>query len=231
VTAEWNDDFMDLLKPWSTAQPGGPGRPFVTYYDVASGERTELSGTTTVNWVSKVANLLVDELDAEPGVRVDIALPTHWLRPVWILASWAVGGIIVDSGGDVFVCGPDGGESHARHRLASALLPFGAPFPSAPDGFLDLGVVLPGQPDAYFPMSDAGPEAPAVDITGMSLTHADLRAAGGSADRMLLTPGDLARDIAATLTAARGGGSMVLVRNATSEDLDRLARQEQARLP
>jgi hypothetical protein len=128
------------------------------------------------------------------------------------------------------VCGPDGGPSPAPRRLASALLPFGAPFPTPPEGFLDLGVALPGQPDAYFPMADARPEDPAVEISEMSLTYADLDAAGGTTDRILLTSGVLARDIAATLAAARGGGSMVLVSHATSADLDRLASQEQARI-
>jgi uncharacterized protein (TIGR03089 family) len=228
--AEWNDGPMDVLDRWSAAQPGGPGRPFITYYDLASGERTELSGTTTANWVAKTANLLVDELDAEPGIRVDIALPTHWLRPVMVLATWAVGGTIASSDADVFVSGPDNVRSDARHRLASALLPFGAPFQAPPAGFLDLGSVLPGQPDAYFPMDDAGGDDPAVDIEGLSLTYADLDGASGAAERLLLGPGTLARDVAATLAAARGGGSMVLVRNASDGDIERLARQEQAQV-
>ena len=29
---------MELLTRWSSVQPGGPGRPFVTYYDVATGD-------------------------------------------------------------------------------------------------------------------------------------------------------------------------------------------------
>ncbi|HUP99884.1 MAG TPA: TIGR03089 family protein [Aeromicrobium sp.] len=220
---------MDVLKRWSEAQPGGPGRPFVTYYDVSTGERTELSGVTTSNWVAKTANLLVDELDAEPGIRVQLALPTHWLRPVLMLATWAVGGTIVEAGADVFVGGPDEPTSDARHRLASALLPFGAPFPAAPDGFLDLGIALPGQPDAYFAMQDADPPDPAVEVAAMRLTYAELSAPAGSAERVLLTPGTLERDITATLAAAHGGGSMVLVSHATTGDLERLAEQERAR--
>jgi uncharacterized protein (TIGR03089 family) len=224
---------MDVLERWSAAQPGGPGRPFVTYYDVTSGERTELSGTTTSNWVAKTAHLLVDELDAEPGTRIEIALPTHWLRPVWILATWAVGATIVDSGADVFICGPDRLESApaTRHRLASALLPFGLPFPTPPDGFVDLGSVLPSQPDAYVAMSDANPADAAVDVMGLTLTYAELDTATGSPERLLLTPGTLDRDIASTLAAARGGGSIVLVSNATPDDLVRVAEQEQARIP
>ena len=42
-------------------------RPLITYYDDATGERVELSGTTTANWAAKAANLLRDECDVEPG--------------------------------------------------------------------------------------------------------------------------------------------------------------------
>jgi uncharacterized protein (TIGR03089 family) len=223
---------MDLLQRWWGPLSGGPGRPFVTYYDVASGERTELSGTTTANWVAKCANLLVDELGAEPGIRVDIALPTHWLRPVWTLATWAVGGTIASEGADVLVSGPDelSSSPDARHRLASALLPFGAPFARPPEGCLDLGLVLPGQPDAYFGADDAEPGDPAVDLPASTLSYADLESHAGSGERLLFVPGPLERDVAATLSAARGGGSMVLVSHATPADLGRLAQQEQARL-
>ena len=224
---------MELLTHWSDAAPGGPGRPFVTYYDVATGERTELSGTTTANWVAKTANLLVDELDAEPGVGVQIALPTHWLRTVWIIATWAVGGTVVETDGDVFVAGPDdlAHAGTARHRVASALRPFGTPFPTPPVGHLDLGVALPGQPDAFFPLDQPTPDTRAVDLPGLALTHAELtRAVEPSSERILLTPAAVARDVTATLAALLGGGSLVLVSNATPADLDRIAGQEQALL-
>ncbi len=225
---------MELLARWSTAQPGGPGRPFVTYYDVVTGERTELSGTTTANWVAKTANLLVDELDAESATAVEIALPTHWLRTVWILATWAVGGTIVDADGDILVAGPESLErsSPARHRVASALLPFGTPFPTTPPGFTDLGLVLPSQPDAFVPLDQPTGDVLAVDVSDLTLTYGELETATpASASRTLFTPGELARDVHATLAAALGGGSIVLVRGGSPSDTDRLAGQEQAVLP
>ena len=223
---------MEFLSYWSGIQPGGPGRPFVTYYDVATGERTELSGTTTANWVAKTANLLVDELDAESGTRIEVALPTHWLRTVWILATWAVGGTIVDAGGDIFVTGPDtmGHPSPAHHRLASALLPFATPFPTPPPGVIDLGAVLPGQPDAFFPVDEPTDDVQAVDVVDLAVTYGQLAEAPPSSSRSLLTPGTLARDVAATLAAMSGGGSIVLVRGGSATDVDRLAGQEQALL-
>lgn len=223
---------MDLLGSWPATNRGGHSSPFVTFYDVESGERTELSGTTTANWVAKVANLLVDDLDAEPGTRVEIALPTHWLRVVWILGAWAVGATVVDADGDVYLCGPDRLDSatSARHRVASALRPFGVPFTDPPAGFLDLGTELPGHPDAYIPFDDAGPHDPAVDVAGHALTFADLTTGSGSPDRLAFDDGGLARDVTATLAAVRGGGSLVLARHATAADLARIADTEHARL-
>ena len=36
------------------------GRPVVTFYDDATGERVELSAATYANWVAKTAGLLQD---------------------------------------------------------------------------------------------------------------------------------------------------------------------------
>jgi uncharacterized protein (TIGR03089 family) len=68
-----------------------PARPLLTFYDDASGERTELSVTTFANWVAKTANLLVDELAVEPGGVLELRLPVHWQAPVWVQAGWAAG--------------------------------------------------------------------------------------------------------------------------------------------
>jgi uncharacterized protein (TIGR03089 family) len=65
--------------------------PLVTFYDDATGERVELSGTTLDNWVAKTANLLVDTLGLAPGDRVGVDLPAHWLAVVILLAAWSAG--------------------------------------------------------------------------------------------------------------------------------------------
>ena len=56
-----------------------PGRPFVTYYDEASGERAELSRKSLANWVAKTHFLLQDELGLGVGDTALIALPPHWI--------------------------------------------------------------------------------------------------------------------------------------------------------
>jgi uncharacterized protein (TIGR03089 family) len=78
----------DLL---DAALRADPARPLLTYYDDATGERTELSVATFANWVAKSANLLCDDLDAQPGGTLAVALPVHWQAAVVLQSAWAVG--------------------------------------------------------------------------------------------------------------------------------------------
>lgn len=67
-------------------------RPFITWYDVATGARVELSVATTANWVAKAAGYLADELIILPGDPVLIEPALHWITAVLLLAIWTVGG-------------------------------------------------------------------------------------------------------------------------------------------
>jgi len=92
----------------------GP-RPFLTWYG-HDGERVELSATVTANWVTKTANLLVEEFDAGPGTLVRLHLPPHWRTAVWALATWRVGaGVLLedDMAADVHVTDRPGGVPSA----------------------------------------------------------------------------------------------------------------------
>src|SRR5262252_11197289 len=66
-------------------------RPLLTYYDDATGERTELSGATLANWVAKTANLLVDGLGLGTGDVAAVALPPHWQTAAVLLGCWSAG--------------------------------------------------------------------------------------------------------------------------------------------
>ena len=206
-----------------------PGRPLLTWDDRRTGERVELSATTTSNWVAKTASLLVDELDAVPGTRVRIGLPSHWLRFVWLLSTWAVAGVVVERDADIGVSGPElvGDEPV---RLAASLRPLGGPFPTPPPGFLDLATVVPGQPDVFAPLDPPVPSSPAVDLGGLgALDHAGLLAAcEPDPRRLLVEPGGLARDARLVVGALRGGGSLVVVAGAPADVLARIAEQERA---
>jgi uncharacterized protein (TIGR03089 family) len=72
-----------------------PGRPRITCYDDASGERIELSAKTFANWVAKAANLLQDSGDVTVGNTVGLDLPAHWRTAYWAMAAWSVGCIVV----------------------------------------------------------------------------------------------------------------------------------------
>src|SRR5690625_2234091 len=71
-----------------------PGRPRITWY-AGGGERVELSGRVIENWVAKTTNMLVEEFDAEPGVRVLIDMPAHWKQVIWALSVWRAGATAV----------------------------------------------------------------------------------------------------------------------------------------
>src|SRR3954470_25058095 len=110
-----------------------PGRPLVTFYDEATGERTELSVATYANWVAKAGSLLVDELGLARGDRLRLDLPAHWLTVVFLGAAWSTGLVVTDEAADRgtpegVVTGPHGvaqWSSYAARRpvLACSLLP------------------------------------------------------------------------------------------------------------
>jgi uncharacterized protein (TIGR03089 family) len=136
------------------------GRPFVTFYDDATGERVELSVATYANWVAKTAGLVQDELDVARGDLVLVDLPTHWLGAVWLAAAWSVGLVVTDEAGlageaDLVVCGPDRVPAYADQAgrvpvLALSLQPLGGRFTEAlPTGVTDYNAVVLAQPDAF----------------------------------------------------------------------------------
>ncbi|WP_223148613.1 TIGR03089 family protein [Aeromicrobium ginsengisoli] len=205
-----------------------PSQPLVTYYDMATGERVELSTTTTANWVAKTSNFLVDDLDAGPGTRIRIGLPSHWLTTVWILSAWNVGASVVDHAADIGLSGPDL-VADEPHRVAASLRPLGGRFPQPPEGFLDLGAEVPGHGDHFMALDLPEPSTAALDLDGTTSTHAELLASVvPDAARRLVVPGSIRRDAELITAACLGGGSLVIVASATPEQISRVAAQEGA---
>jgi uncharacterized protein (TIGR03089 family) len=136
-----------------------PASPLLTFYDDASGDRTELSGATLDNWVSKTANLLVDGLGLGPGDTAAVHLPPHWQTAAVLLGVWAAG-LAAETGNtssaDVgFATNKNPEETKAPDRYATGLLPFAMPLRELPPGFADyvlevrqFGDHFPGQPVA-----------------------------------------------------------------------------------
>lgn len=142
-----------------------PSRPFVTFYDDATGERTELSVTTYANWVAKTANLLADELMLDPGDDLRIDLPPHWLGTVFLggLLSCGLG---LDETAPVAILGPDslGNGELAATTMACSLRPFAVRFAEPlPAGVLDHGVLWAGQSDVFSPIEPIELGAPTPD--------------------------------------------------------------------
>lgn len=211
-----------------TSSLARPEAPLITYYDESTGERIELSGTTTANWVAKTSNFLVDDLDAEPGTRVRIGLPSHWLRLVWLLSAWNVGAVVVEDEADIGVSGPElrGDEPH---RVAASLRPLGGRFIEPPTGFLDLALEVPGHGDHFIPLDPPQPGTPALELPECRATHAELlEQAPPDARRLLLEPQGLAADACRLIAACRGNGSLVVVTSATPDRIARVASQEAA---
>jgi uncharacterized protein (TIGR03089 family) len=210
--------------------------PLLTYYHPERGERTELSGVSLANWVDKTSNLLVDELDVEPGEAVDLTLakshPGHWVNLVWVLACWQVGAAVsLDrAGARVAVLGPDDSTAavHAEVVLICSLHPLGLPLASPPPaGSLDYALEVRAQPDDHAAVPQSG-LTPAWRDRERQLTQADLVAGSGSRVRRLVRPTDPWETARATLVEPLlGGGSTVVVTGpADAGQLADIAAQE-----
>lgn len=225
-----------------------PARPLVTFYDDRTGERVELSVKSFDNWVAKTANLLQDELSADPGDHVALWVPTHWQGAVWMCAAAACGVVVSDPGADggradVVVCGPDtladAVEAGANEVVALSLRPMGQGFADPlPDGATDYAASVLAQGDHFLPMGTPDGDAEfAVSAAGTATQAQLLAQARTSAQAHGLHPsGRLLTDAnPATVTGFAGGllaamvtaGSVVLNRHPDPAALDGRVAQEQ----
>ncbi|WP_116947293.1 TIGR03089 family protein [Jiangella endophytica] len=204
-------------------------RPFLTFYDDATGERVELSTTTFDNWVAKTAGFLTGGLGAETGERVALRLPAHWQALAWAAACWSAGVCVVlgDDDVQVAVAGPDdvaAAAGSAPEVVGLALRPLGGRFTEPlPPGVADYAVEVPGYPDHFVPLFPPDDTEPALDRGGVVHTlgglaaHARQRAeqlGAGAGGRLLVATDDLGTALVdALLVPLVVGGSAVLVRH------------------
>jgi uncharacterized protein (TIGR03089 family) len=218
-----------------------PARPFVTYYDEASGERSELSRASLANWVAKTHHLLVDELGLGVGSRALVALPAHWIA-VPVLLGCLTAGLELTSAGDADVAfvsdtsaaaGAGALDAYAVNP-ARAAVGFGD---AAPAGTSDYVTAVRPQADTWagvaMPADGSAPCLPGLTREAASAAAAErAQLLGlGEGGRLLSTrdwagPADWLDALFVPLAV---GGSLVLVRNAPDEALlSRRAEQERA---
>ncbi|MDQ1747593.1 MAG: hypothetical protein QOD07_1856 [Frankiaceae bacterium] len=188
-------------------------RPFLTWYDDATGERVELSVLTLANWAAKTANLLADDHSLEPGDLVRLAPPDHWLAVVAAMGAWTMGACVcvsVDAADALDLPGD-------AARFMAAVLP---------------------QPDALL-TSPAPATSPALRGEAKTWTAAELADAARhaahehavpSGARVLSTlPLDTVTGVdASVLVPLAAGGSVVWCANADKTRLAERARMERA---
>jgi uncharacterized protein (TIGR03089 family) len=232
------------------ARDGGQ-RPFVTFYDDATGERTELGWATFDNWVAKTANLLSEELEVEPGTMLTVDLATHWTTLVLSVAAWRLGAVLllpgaVDGGSRAAAVREDAVEGYADRRLLVVGSGFGGRLTGDPGEVgegLAYGEEVLAFPDDLIDEADGSAEDLAVvDHAGAAradVTHADLARAGAriaeqaelvAGDRLLTTipPGSV-EGLAVLAAALVSDLGIVLVGNPDAGRLSGTASAERVR--
>ena len=212
--------------------------PLITYYDLDSGERTELSAVSFANWVNKTSNLLVDELLVDPGDAVQLTLaeahPGHWVTLIWELACWQIGAVVsLDPADDakVVVVGPDTGWTTFGDTevVYCSLHPLGLPS-GAKSPVIDYNLEVRGQADQY-PAVPQLASAPAWRSPGLELDQSDLVTADlSSSRRRMILPSDPWRTVQDALITplVTGGSSVIVSGTATDAQLNRIRATERA---
>jgi uncharacterized protein (TIGR03089 family) len=221
--------FSDLLA-------AEPSRPFVTYYDEASGERSELSVKSLANWVAKTHHLLTTELGLGVGDRAFVAVPAHWISVPIVLGCLTAGLELTSEGpADVAFVSPatvsaaDAADGYAIAPESAAIGFRDAP----PLGANDYVTAVRPQADKWPTVQLlAGPDDPCVPGLTRAETVARTAATGLAPGERLLTtrgwsgPDDWIETLLAPLAVR---GSVVFVANAPDEAVvQRRAEQERA---
>jgi uncharacterized protein (TIGR03089 family) len=226
----------DLLGPRLATDAAAP---LVTYYDDATGERIELSGTTLANWAAKTANLLRDECDLEPGGRVAVLLPAHWQTLAVLLGAWWCGGEVVadPAGADVVCCDAErlavATDAGAGVVAALSLHAFGKGLSGLPTGVVDYATEVRLHGDVFMSDGPVDAGAPALEGADAPAVLAAARAAAGAGGlmagaRVLTTRDWSVADglVEVPLAVLAAGAGLVQCRNVDPAVLDRRADSE-----
>ena len=219
-----------------------PASPLLTYRDLATGERMELSAASLGNAIAKTAGMLRDDLDAEPGAIIGVHLPLHWQRVVWLGACAVTSTVFAPEAdpGDCDVLVVDrarlGLVGSAREDVLVSLAPFGLPDGlDVPAGVTDAAVAMRGHPDSFVPWDPPMESTPLLRTPQAILSQGELmtraadelsrRGVDGGARFAIIDPAPQA-DVLVLAGPLANGGSVVLVAQATSGDIQQTLNQE-----
>jgi uncharacterized protein (TIGR03089 family) len=188
----------------------GAERPLLTFYDDATGERTELSASALSGWAARTAGLLRDGCGLGPGSRAAVLLPTHWQTAAVLLGAWAAGVAVSfrpAATAGLPVIGPGSDEPldvtfvssvrlddwlenvpEAPHRFVLGLAPRGALMADVPAGYRDYLAEVHEHTDALPPVA-AVRQTDAASVDGTTYREWG-RVADGIAEMLDLRPGD-----------------------------------------
>ncbi|MCU1568677.1 MAG: hypothetical protein JWQ56_3614 [Pseudarthrobacter sp.] len=222
---------IDLM---ASLRSGNSTAPRLTWYG-PGGERVELSGRVLDNWVAKTSNLLQDELDAGPGMRLALDLPAHWKSVVWALAAWQLGLETVLSAGEadfLATAAPDAVNGKYDAVVAVALPALAMRWDGGlPAGFLDYAAEVRSHGDVFMQHVDPDPSGCAIVASdGRRHLHQDLLdgfAVPHEEGVRIHVPGSdgLEPALANALGAWRGGGSVVLTHPEVADTAKLLAAE------
>ncbi|MGX7675040.1 TIGR03089 family protein [Plantactinospora sp. DSM 117369] len=240
---------------FASALATDPVRPLLTYYDDATGERTELTAEALAEWVARTANLLVHGCGLGIGARAAVLLPPHWQTAAVLLGTWSAG-VSVSFHGTATAglprLGPGVEEPfdvtyaalgriddwldhvpEAAHRFVLGFAPDAAPLGEPPAGYRDYLTEVRRHDPNLRPYVPLRPDDPA-SVDGTS--YADWgRLARGMADEVFgLHPGDRVLVDAAAhehpvkwlLAPLAAGATVVLCANLDPATVQRRSRAE-----
>jgi uncharacterized protein (TIGR03089 family) len=217
-----------------------PARPLLTWYDDATGERTELSGATLDNWVSKTANLLVHGLGLGPGDTAAVNLPPHWQSAAIMLGCWTAGLAITHADGPTEVSfGLADADQSGADSYAVGLHPFALPVRELPAGVQDWVLSARAHGDHYGgpPADQAAPALVGLPAGGGSISHGQLATSAlaragelglSRGDRVIINVDAHRRPMDWLVAPIAAGTSLVLSRHTPADKLDHRAATEKA---
>ena len=210
---------------------GNSSVPRLTWYG-PDGERVELSGRVLDNWAAKSSNLLVEELDAEPGTRFRLDLPGHWKSAVLALAGWQAGGVLVDGEADiVFSAEPSPGRTQGAVHVAVALGALDLAFPGAlGPGQLDYAALVRQFADSFDPFDSPSADDGAAHLGGEAFSQAELlerfAAPSEPGARVLVDASRPLPEVLAALLGAWAADGSAVLRHGSVADTPRLREAE-----